>query len=110
MDAVGRWGCKPQLCLPGHSPCDQLCIPCEELSLLPVLSSSALLAQAGAGSSGCRGAWGAVAALLLQAELLECSGLRQWLPFSLLSLRALYFLAPRIHDILICKQSNKIEK
>lgn len=81
MDAVGRGGCKPPLCLPGHSPCDQLCIPCEEFILLPVLSSSALLAQAGAGSSGCRGAWGAVAALLLQAELLELLRAQTVAPF-----------------------------
>ena len=39
-----------------------------------------------------------------------CSAPRQQLPFSLVSLRALYFLAPCIHDILICRQSNKIQK
>lgn len=39
-----------------------------------------------------------------------CSAPRQQFPFSLVSPRALYFLAPCIHDILICRQSNKIEK
>lgn len=113
---MGRCGSRTE----AQSLVASVCIPCEMMMLLEqrLRPCSALLLPRAGGEgwspAGCGiFLWGAGSlGGLGQQGLLPAgaAGLTQGLPFCLVSLHALYFLAPPIHDILICKQSNKIEK